>query len=258
MSPLEQTRCPQCQVPNEPGALFCSRCGASLNRPGYQGSHRKRITAASVTMAFALLLALGITALILFLIIYQVIRPEEEVDPYLGVPGTTATLLNATSDGGTTEPGSASGGAILIRPRAADASSIRKASNTTDYRPANLLDGDPATAWTEGAEGPGVGEWVRLEFSRPLALGRIEIANGYQQDLERFRANGRVKTLELEYSDGTTQLVDLVDAQGLQVIDPAVSKTEWIKFTIISVYPSRTWDDTGLSEVRVYEAVGQL
>lgn len=258
MSPFEQTRCPQCQVPNEPGALFCSRCGASLNRPGYQGSRRKRITAASVTMALALLLGLAITVLVLFLIIYQAVRPQEEVEPYSGVPGTTATLVTPTSDGGTAEPGGAAGGAILVRPRAADASSFRKAGPTTDYRPSNLLDGNPATAWNEGAEGPGIGEWVRLEFSRPLTLRRLEIANGYQQDLERFRANGRVKTLELEYSNGVTQLVDLLDAEGLQMIVPAVSRADWIKLTIVSVYPSRTWDDTALSEVRVYEAVGQL
>ncbi len=257
MSPLEQTRCPQCQVPNEPGALFCSRCGASLNRPGYQGSRRKRITAAGVTMALALLLALGITAFVLFLIVQRVLWPEEAVDPYARVSGTTATLVTAAEDGGA-EPDGGGGGAILVRPRAAFASSILEASNTTDYRATNLLDGDLATAWCEGVEGPGIGEWVRLEFSRPLVLDRVEVANGYQQDPDRFRANARVRSLEVEYSNGVTQLVDLVDAQGLQIIDPAAKETEWVKLTIVSVYPSRTWDETALSEVRVFEAAGQL
>jgi hypothetical protein len=255
MSPLAQTRCPQCRVPNEPGALFCSRCGASLNRPGYQGTRRRRVSAAGVTMGFAMLLALGLTALVLFLLIYRVLQPEPEPDLYSGVTGTTATLLRLSSEDTTSDSG---GGAIQVRPRAASASSILEASNTRDYRPTNLLDGDLTTAWNEGVPGPGVGEWVRLEFARPLVLDRLEIANGYQQDTDRFYANGRVKSLELEYSNGASQLVELLDSLGYQKIEPVVGETEWVKLTIRSVYPGRAWDDTALSEVRVYEAVDQL
>lgn len=258
MSPLEQRRCPQCQVPTEPGALFCSRCGASLNRPGYQGSRRRRVTAAGATMGFALLLALGITVLALILIIYRVLGPEPAPEFSSAASGTTATLLSNPAGGETPPAGITSEGALQVRPRAVSASSILEASNTRDYRATNLLDGDLGTAWNEGAPGPGIGEWVRLEFSRPLVLARLEIANGYQQDEDRFYANGRVKSLEVEYSNGATQLVDLLDTLGFQAIDPAVQETEWIKLTIVSVYPHRTWDDTALSEVRVYESASQL
>jgi len=206
-------------------------------------------------MGFAMLLALGITALVLFLIIYRVMKPEPELDPYSGVTGTTATLLNLSADDTQSDTGS---GAIQVRPRAASASSILEASNTRDYRATNLLDGDLATAWNEGVPGPGIGEWVRLEFSRPLVLDRLELANGYQQDADRFYANGRVKSLELVYSSGATQLVELLDEMGYQKIEPAVRETEWIELVIVSVYPGRAWDDTALSEVRVYEAVSQL
>lgn len=206
-------------------------------------------------MGFAMLLALGITVLVLYVLVYRVLEPETEPDPYSGVTGTTATLLRLTTEDTGKNSG---GGAIQVRPRAASASSILQASNTRDYRPTNLLDGDLATAWNEGAPGPGVGEWVRLEFARPLVLDRLEIANGYQQDRDRFYANGRVKSIELEYSNGATQLVDLLDSMGYQKIEPVVGETEWIKFTIVSVYPARAWDETALSEVRVYEAVDQL
>ncbi len=257
MSPRDQTRCPQCNVLNEPGALFCSRCGASLNRPGYQGT-RRRMSAAGVTMAFAMLLALGLAVLTLALIVYRVMRPEPEVDVYSGLTGTTATIVQTVAGGSGQETPITVGGAIQLRPRAVSSSSTLQASKTQDYRPTNLVDGDLSTAWCEGVSGPGPGEWVRFEFSRPLTVTRIEIANGYQQDTERFYANGRAKTIELEYSDGATQLVDLLDTLGFQAIEPAVSETEWIKLTIISVYPKRAWDDTALSEVRVYETADRL
>ena len=102
-----------------------------------------------------------------------------------------------------------------IRPTSALASSTAEATSTNSYRVTNLLDGDLATAWNEGAEGPGLGEWIQFEFSQSTRLARIEIANGYQKDAERFEGNPRVQSLKVEYSNGTTQLVDLLDVVGL-------------------------------------------
>jgi hypothetical protein len=59
----------------------------------------------------------------------------------------------------------------------------------------------------------------------------------------------------LQYSDGTTQIVQLLDAQGLQVIKPKTPDTQWIKLTILSVYPLFKWEDAALSEVRIYETI---
>jgi hypothetical protein len=167
--------------------------------------------------------------------------------------------LNTSVTGGSTTGTTGSGateGSILVRPHAATASSTLRATTITDFRPTNLLDGNPASAWNEGADGTGVGEWVRLEFNEPISLARIEIANGYQRDAERFSGNVRVKSIELEYSDGTKpQVVQLLDSQGLQLIKPAAKETEWIKLTILSVYPTYKWPDAALSEMRVYEII---
>ena len=257
MAANDQVRCPQCGVPNEPGALFCSRCGASQIRPGYTG-RRRRVSLAGFVMAVAMLLALAITVFVLYTIVTRVLVPTETtVNPYAGVPGTVATLTTSTTGGsstGTTGGGN-TGGAILVRPHAATASSSLKATTIADFRPTNLLDGDLASAWNEGADGTGVGEWVRLEFDGAIPLTRLEIANGYQRDAERFSGNARVKSIELQYSDDTTQVVQLLDAQGLQVIKPKAKDTEWIKLTILSVYPTYKWQDAALSEVRVYETI---
>jgi hypothetical protein len=61
----------------------------------------------------------------------------------------------------------------------------------------------------------------------------------------------------VDYSDGTRQLVELLDQQGLQVIQRPdhVAPPQWIKLVILSVYPSYKWSQAALSEARVYEAV---
>ena len=209
-------------------------------------------------MALAMLLALAVTVFVLYTIVTRVLTPTETtVDPYAGVSGTVATLNTSATSGsntGTTGGGTV-GGSILVRPHAATASSTLKATGIADFRPTNLLDGDLASAWNEGANGAGVGEWVRLEFDEVIPLARMEIANGYQRDAERFAGNVRVKNIELQYSGGATQVVQLLDAQGLQEIRPAVKSTEWIKLTILSVYPTYKWQDAALSELRVYETI---
>ena len=264
MGANEQIRCPQCGVPNDPGALFCSRCGASLNRPGYAGKRQGRVSLAGVTMALALLIALGVTVFVLYTIVSRSLPPSTDtsITAYSGAPGTLAILGTSTTVAPSTSTTSGTAkGSILIRPTAATASSSLAATTLTDFRPTNLLDGDVTTAWVEGAKGTGAGSWVKLEFDHPVALARIEIANGYQKDDTRFAGNVRVKSLELDYSDGTRQVYQLLDVQGLQVIEPAAGKdskpmsTEWIKLVILSVYPTYKWSQAALSEVRVYETV---
>ena len=43
------------------------------------------------------------------------------------------------------------------------------------YAPRNLFDGDAATAWVEGGEGRGTGEWIKVEFSRPVGLSALKV-----------------------------------------------------------------------------------
>jgi hypothetical protein len=231
-------------------------------------------------MAFAILLALAVAVFVLYTIVERVLNPTTQTTAssiYGGVSGTVATLITtsttpvttAGANTGTTVAGantgttfdtntptsSGLGGSVLVRPHAATASSSLDPTSIGDFRPTNLLDGDLSTVWTEGATGGGVDEWVRLDFDEPITLARIEIANGNQKDKERFAGDERVRTLEIQYSDSTTQIVQLLDAEGLQLISPATKETQWIKLTILSVYPKYTWDQAALSEVRVYETI---
>jgi hypothetical protein len=129
-----------------------------------------------------------------------------------------------------------------------------QASQTNSYGVTNLLDGDVTTAWNEGQDGNGIGEWVQFNFSQDVVILRIEIANGYQKDDQRYQGNPRVQSLKVEYSNGTSQLVDLLDNKQLQIITPTREPITSVRLVIVSVYPGAEWDDTALSEVRFYKA----
>ena len=65
------------------------------------------------------------------------------------------------------------------------------------YHPVNLIDEDRTTAWFEGVEDNGVGEYVIFKFLRPINIEVINILNGYGKSSKLFYANNRIKILEL-------------------------------------------------------------
>ncbi len=259
MNNTDFVRCSECRALNEPRALFCSRCGASLYGPARGGVRRarRRVTAEGAAMGVAMLLVLAITLFVFYVVVQRALETKEEVDPYAGRSGTTATVAtdSTVASGGSAGNGDNTSPTVAptaLRPTSALASSTLDATSTISYRVTNLLDGDLTTAWNEGAEGPGIGEWIQFDFSQTIKLARVEIANGYQKDNERYQGNPRVKSLKVEYSNGTTQLVDLLDVMDFQAITPTIQPVDWVRFSIVSVYAGEEWDDTALSEIRFY------
>jgi hypothetical protein len=249
-------RCRRCHVLNEPRTPYCVRCGASLASVGRGGRRRRRrVTAGGAVLGFTILIVLVVALLVLGVVVYRTMHPSEKVDPLAGRSGTTAstsTTLSPGSSGTGSSSTSTSLAVVMLRPTAATSSSALKPTTTNNFRAPNLVDSDLTTAWIEGAEGTGAGEWVKFAFSTPVTLARIDVANGNQKDEKHFTGDIRVKTVQLEYSSGSTQLVDLLDTQDLQSIKTLRERIDWIKVTIVSVYPGYTWEDAALSEVRLY------
>jgi hypothetical protein len=226
--------------------------------PAGQRRNRGRTRVVGVALLLLLLaVAAGLGALV-----YETLLSGGGTDGGGGVATSTTTRVStSTTTGanpGSTTSSEGSGTTLAkgqsISPTSVDASSVLPADKGLTYEPGNLFDGLLETAWQEGADGSGEGEWVQFNFGRKITLSAIEIANGYQKDSALFSANPRVETLRVEYSDGTTQQVRLQDDTGFQEIAPATVPTEWLRLTILSVYPGDQWDDAGFSEVRLYEA----
>lgn len=60
-----------------------------------------------------------------------------------------------------------------------------------------LFDGDDRTAWCEGAPGPGRGERVGIELTRPIRADRIRVAAGEPWEFGRFLPANRPRVLTL-------------------------------------------------------------
>lgn len=84
----------------------------------------------------------------------------------------------------------------------------------------NLFDGDSATAWVEGADGPGRGEWVMFSVGQELPAV-IMIRNGYQKSADLFKNNARIKNATISLHAGfhiegqSTEIVDLFRLKNL-------------------------------------------
>ncbi len=159
------------------------------------------------------------------------------------------------------------GSANRLHPRRVTASSFLENGwnkHAQNYLPLYVADDDPATAWVEGAKGRGEGEaleWWGPELTRAKTY-RLFIRNGFQKSEKLFRANARPRKVKLEplvqgetgaQVTGTTLETELKDVLGWQEVRlPVPSKVHGVRLTLVSTYPGTAYDDTCLSDLRVY------
>ena len=135
----------------------------------------------------------------------------------------------------------------------ATASSAREPERGFSYVAENVSDGDPATAWVEGAGGPGVGESVRLDFDREVSVRRIRISPGYFKSPQLWRQNNRLAAATFFFSDGTSRRFTFPDLMEERTLDlgPRPVRTRWVRLRIEDTYPGAVdAEDTPVSELK--------
>jgi hypothetical protein len=140
----------------------------------------------------------------------------------------------------------------------ATASSALKPSNIGNYNAQNVIDKDITTPWVEGAAGLGTNEWIKLDFSKAINVKSLRLINGYNYTSndkigDRFAKNGRVKTARLEFSDGSSQKIQLADNNKWQTFDIAGKKTQMVRLVIESGYKGSKWEDVCISEMEIVQ-----
>lgn len=203
------------------------------------------------------ILTVGVVAIVLLLLALVAIagvfvfRQSREKEPEVtrtATPSASPTAVTRTGDSDPNATVSASpvnGAPLKIT---ASASSIRLAVQANTYYASNAIDGKRATAWIEGADGPGIGEWLRFDFDREITLHRILWQPGYFKSPAIWNQNNRLATVSAQFSDGTWRELKFVDRMDSQKMDVGAVRTRWVKFVITAVHYGSD-PDTAVSEV---------
>ena len=129
------------------------------------------------------------------------------------------------------------------------ASSVLAPQGGSTYEPKNLTDGNPATAWCEGAPRDGVGETLTIRIDGGPPFRRLLISNGYGKSSQIYANNGRIKTLEITSDAGTQTTAPLIDQNGLLPVYLPTPAQHWVQLKIVDVYPGDRFADTCLADV---------
>lgn len=157
-------------------------------------------------------------------------------------------------------------------------SSVLPELNGIDYDKSNLFDGDYTTAWVEGSDGQGIGEWIEIELDN-FSIGYISILNGYTKSEQTYFNNARIKKIEYIlyintdnpyniYNEmycedsiyGSVELDDIVFQdinensflpmnQFIYMSRDGGIPVKKIKFRILDVYPGTKYQDLCISEI---------
>jgi hypothetical protein len=127
-----------------------------------------------------------------------------------------------------------------------------------DYKPDNVnkwsADIGADRCWSEGVPGNGEGEWLEIAATVPVRLDTFQITNGLVTSEALFRANNRIKKLDLSVNGGeptTVQLADQMDPFDIKLPD-SDQPVRTIRLTIREVYPGAKHQDTCVSRVRLF------
>ncbi len=146
-----------------------------------------------------------------------------------------------------------------------DTSSELPGQDGKTYSGQNLIDGDYATAWAEGVSGTGEGESVTLKLSGRQPVYGVQICNGYVADAELFAKNGKAAKVRVDFGNGTVKEQEisgygfegaeretLAEMNLNRVELDAPVETDAITITITGAEAGSDYDDTCISEIRVY------
>lgn len=130
--------------------------------------------------------------------------------------------------------------------------------STNTYKVEALFDGNKDTCWAEGVGGNGEGEYVEIWFTNPLYLTEIGFLNGYMKNESVFGANGKIRRVELRFSDGSTCEWNLGKEEYQSVTELLYSDmvsfespvwTDYLRITILEAEAGTKYEDTCLTEI---------
>jgi hypothetical protein len=128
------------------------------------------------------------------------------------------------------------------------------------YEPERAIDGAANTAWR--VEGDGEGQWIQLDYIRPIKVSAIGIIPGHDKIdpvsyEDRFQQLHVVRRVSIVFSDGTVVPAEFERDRSIQFTRlDSPETTEWVRIEIQDSYPLPSdnvgpIDETAISEIEV-------
>lgn len=121
------------------------------------------------------------------------------------------------------------------------------------HLPDRVFDGKLDSAWVEGVNGTGVGEYLTIELDKKCYISGIDIWAGYHKTEKLYKNNARPYMVEIDSSDGiicNSKLDDIMQKQTISFDKEVI--TDSITIKILSVYPGEVFEDTVITEVELF------
>jgi hypothetical protein len=124
------------------------------------------------------------------------------------------------------------------------------------YKAAKANDISYRTAWVEGKEDEGIGEYLEYYFkNKSPRVTKIIISNGYMKSEAAWKNNNRVKKMNFYVNGKLYGVLNLEDSRTDQVFDIGTfghnkNGTDLImRFEILEVYKGDKFNDTAITEI---------
>jgi hypothetical protein len=185
------------------------------------------------------------------LLLKEKLNPEEkaELDTLLNKYGEIVESVWDIIDGGCSWY--CGGGNYAVK-----ASSSLHPEKGIVYKAAKANDISYMTAWVEGKEDEGIGEYLEYYFkNKSPRVTKIIISNGYMKSEAAWKNNNRVKKMNFYVNGKLYGVLNLEDSRTDQVFDIGTfghnkNGTDLImRFEILEVYKGDKFNDTAITEI---------
>ncbi|MBV8929265.1 MAG: DUF3367 domain-containing protein, partial [Mycobacteriaceae bacterium] len=141
------------------------------------------------------------------------------------------------------------GGRLTVSSSAADATALPNVAPSSG--PAAAIDGDPATSWVSNALQAAVGQWLQVDFDKPVTNATITVTPS------ATAVGAQVRRIQIETATGTTTLRYDQAGKPLTAALP-YGETPWVRITATGTDNGSAGVQFGITDIAVtqYDANG--
>jgi hypothetical protein len=238
-------RCWRCGTGNQATRRFCVRCGAQLDAvpaarvPWWRRLFRRRqvepwAAGTRPRRARPVRRAVRVVALVLLLALAVGLAGPWRATVVRPVPAAVEAVRR-----------------LVLKPVPVSPVEFAASSSAERHGPELVGDGKSNTFWSEGADGTGAGQWVRLTFSEPVDLARVIVRPGAAGSAGQFKTQPRPRRLVL-VAGRQRAAVELTDSADPQTFGLDLRRVRTLEVRIASVYRAPSGRSCSIAEIELW------